>query len=342
MNNITINNEIIKSLISKQQNQIVSGLNFKFLGKGSEGIIYLCENKVIKIYVQYDMNSVIKEFYIMGILKELDSINKNIIITDKYYLSLSNPVIIMEHMDGNLSEWCDMMINNTELSAQQLDNEWLSMIFQVVYGLLFLNRLNILHADTKSKNILYTFLPNKIEIKYVINGKMYNIPMNYVFKIADFGSAQILGSTLNRMSDREISEGIKNRSDLEELSRLIFRSVVNYAKNDYDIDYIRKIVDKDVGYKKYYESKKINIENELGHTHKKVRDVMLYRALLYYGIENGFIDQQEIIRKHALIIPSQKVIGILDKLTNLDSDQGNLFDLFDMFYVEPTDNNNNS
>lgn len=334
--NIIISNSMIDKLIKNQKDQIIGNKEFKFLGKGGEGVVFLCEGKVVKIYTRVDMNAILKEFYVVGVLQELNNINKNVIHIDRYYLATSHPVMIMELMDGNLSEWCDLMVNNKDdLTEKELENTWLSMIFQVTYGLMFLNKLKILHSDTKSKNILYSKIQDdmdKIE-HYESKGQKFNVPLNhYIFKIADFGAVQILGSTMNTITDAEIQRRIDQRVDLHELSRIWYRVLVNYGRNDYGWNQIRPIMDQNDEYKQYHKEQKIKLDKELGHMPQKVRDSMLLRALIYYGIENNFINEDEIVAKYSLVKPSALVLKTLDGL--VDPEIKNVFDLFPMFSVD--------
>jgi hypothetical protein len=340
---IIIDNTTIKILIDEYKDHTHNGMHYKYVGKGGEGVIYRCNNKIIKIYIRIDIKVVIKEFYVVGILQELNAINDNIINVYHYYLSLSNPVMIMSEMDGNLKDWCEIMIknkNNEKNNEKELEILWLSMIFQVSYGFLFLNKLKILHSDAKPKNILYikqndnAFGQGTIFNEYKNNGTKYRVPTNCLFKIADFGAVQIMGSSLNKMDDIEIQQKIDNRDDLKELSRIIYRILVDYAIKMYDISYIKeKYINNDnMDYTKYYneETKHINTDIELKKLPSKIKESMLLRSLLYYGIENDIIDKHDIIKKNSLIMPSDTVIFILDRL--IDSDQQNIFDLFNSYF----------
>lgn len=338
-----INDEIIKELLSKYTDHTINGDTYHYVGKGGEGVIYKINNddKVIKIYTKVEIDMIIKEFYVFGLLQELKGLNKNVVRMDKYYLSLSNPVIIMELMDGDLTKWCDMMVRNVDHTVQimtneEIDRQWLGMIFQVTYGLMFLNRLKILHTDTKSKNILYrqnVIRNNDLSDDkydnfdvYKIRDTTYAVPNDYQFKISDFGAIQILGSKSNRMSDDEIINRIRKRDDLYELSRILYRVIVNYGINDYNWNDINRIIKQNKSYQEYYNQQKKHLETELSHVPQKVRDKMLLRSMIYYSIENDIIDKEEIIKKYSLRMPSSVVSDVLDKLT--DTTIKNVFDLF--------------
>lgn len=332
-----INDKIIKILLSEYVNHNIDGSSYKYLGKGVEGVAYELNGKVVKIYKNYDTDAIVKEFYIFGLLNELMDVN--VIRMYNYYLAYSNPVIIMELMDGDLTKWCTQMIKtkNTDISDDRYDELWLGMIFQVTYGILFLNRLKILHTDTKSRNILFKSLSNnvndKLYNKYVINGQTYSVPTNYEFQIADFGAAQIFGLSSNKLSNEQITEDIQNRTDLYPLSRTLYRIIILYGAKDYGWGEINSILKTNKEFREYQSKKKNEINIELKdmpqNTREKMSSVLLRRSLIYYAIENNMIDSNEIIKKHDLRMPSKKVSDILDKL--LDLTIQNVFELFTMF-----------
>ena len=328
---LTINNEIVSKLLSSSSDHKIGQYTFKYIGKGSEGVVYSCNDRIVKIYTRFTLDSIIKEFYVVGMLQELDGINNNVVHIDNYYLSLSNPVMIMEPMKGDLLEWCQGIVNNKSMTNQsELDNAWISMIFQVTYGFMFLNNLGIVHFDTKPRNIMYMD-GNDIDKEYHVKNITYKVPQQSIFKIIDFGSVQILGSTLNTMGDDEIKERLNTRSDLYDLSRITYTILLGYVKNDYGWKEIEELLKTNEKYRQYKQDHKLKLEKEIGHIPQKVRDNMLLKALIYYGIENDIIDKEEVIRKHGLVWPSIKVTSILDQLTDLSIK--NVFELFDEFII---------
>lgn len=329
---VIIDNNIINILTRNNADKTIDNKYYKFIGKGGDGVIYEHNGKIIKIYKKINIDAIIKEFYIVGLLQEINQINKNIISVNKYYLSLDNPVMIMERMDGDLSEWSDMMVKNKHgLTMNEIDINWLSMIFQTAYGLTYLNNLGILHSDAKSKNILYKKNDDKTNEKYIINNKTYVVPTNYIFKIADFGAIQMANSLLHTDKDHEIiKKKIVARADLMELSKIIFRILVNYAKNDYDINGLVSLTKNNHKYNRYYIDNKNEINAKMKHFPQKIKDNMLLRSLIYYAIENDIIDKQKIINKYSLTLPSEYVIDVLDKLTDLNYD---VFELFHQFVI---------
>jgi serine/threonine protein kinase len=325
---LSINNDIISKLLSSSNDHKIGQYVFKYMGKGSEGVVYGCNNRIVKIYTRFTLDSIIKEFYVVGMLQELDGINNNVVHIDNYYLSLTNPVIIMEPMKGDLLEWCQGIVLNKKMNQKDLDDAWISMIFQVTYGFMFLNKLGIVHFDTKPRNIMYMD-GNNIDREYSINNIIYRIPQQSIFKIIDFGSVQILGSTLNTMDNDEIKKRLDTRSDLYDLSRITYTILLGYVKNDYGWKEVEELMKTNENYRQYKQDHKLKLEREIGHIPQKVRDNMLLKALIYYGIENDIIDKNKIIEKHGLVWPSIKVTSILDRLTDLSVK--NVFKLFDVF-----------
>lgn len=330
---IEINDYIVSKLMDGLKDHIINDKKYIYLGKGGNGVIYQYEDKAIKIYTKYHKDSVFKEFYLVGLLQELNNINRNVIHIYGYYLTLEKPVMVMEIMDGDLSKWCHIMVHEN-LSKERYDAEWTSMIFQVVYGFTYLNKMNILHNDPKPKNILYKKRENIKFIEYQINNKKYRVPVSCTFKIADFGEVQIIGSTLNKMSDTKIIDNIRNRTDLYELSRLIYRLLIDYAKNYYTIGDLDRIASDNNDFNKYKNEQieYINSNEQLNNLPRRIKDSFLLRSLLYYCIENGIIDRNNIISKASLHLPSKNIDHILDNLTNLKYE--NVFDLFDKFIYE--------
>ena len=327
---IVIDNKLIDQLLNQPKDKTINNNKYEYVGKGGDGIIYKFNDRVLKIYTKINQDSIMKEFYIVGLLQELDKINKNIVHIDDYYLSLNNPVMVMELLDGNLGDWCDKIIKNPDqLSDEAYDTMWLSMIFQVAYGFMYLNKLKILHNDPKPKNVLYKKQQIDSNNEYTLN-KVYKVPTTYVFKIADFGAVQIVGSSHNKMSDQEIYEAIKNRSDLNELSKIILRTLVNYAKKYYTLKDMNKYVNSNEEFKNYAKTLLNAIESDdyMKQLPKNVKNNYILRGLLYYGYENGILDMSEISNKESLKMPSDKVMQILKSLTNPDI---NIFDMFNIF-----------
>lgn len=322
-----ITNNIIETLLSKYTNHTINNNVFIFIGKGGDGIIYKYDNKILKIYTRNQIDLVIRELYVLNLIKDLSKtslFNNNIIEICKYNLTLNNPIVFIPVMDGNLIDWCKN-INNLVLNQDDIDKYWRSMIFQVTYGLCYVNGLNILHNDAKPKNILYKKNASQNNnMIYEINDKQYSIDNNYIFYVADFGAVQILGSKQNKLSDNDIKHKLLHKSDLYELSKLIDRILVDYALNDYHFDALLKL-DK---------SNQINhIRNQfkqdkgLMNLPNKIKDNMMKRSLIYYLIENNIIDKKILASKHNFKLPSNKIMNILNKLIE---DNENIFELFSL------------
>jgi len=329
MEKIIINNNIIKQLITGYKSVVIDKTKYDFIGKGGDGVIYESNGKIIKIYTKNDIDSVMKEFYVVGMLQELSPVNNNVISVDKYYLSLSYPVMVMELMDGDLNNLGNELIKNpNNLDNQTYDMTWASMIFQVCYGIYYLNSLGILHNDAKPKNILYK-KPSINHIKYSINHKIYNVPIYYLFKIADFGAIQIMGSSLNKMSDDEIKDKINNKYDYYELSKLINRILVNYAIKVYNIASLDKLFHDDKDYNKYKKEEISKVEENTYLRNIPNKQQFILRGLLYYLIETKKLDLTNTIEKNNIKLPSKKIMDLFDNINNPKID---FFELFDKIF----------
>lgn len=348
MEKYDIDENLIKRLTSSYKTMTINDKIYKYLGKGGDGIIYTfnfdnpnkTDNLVMKIYIRkvdntYITTPIVKEFYLLGLLRELDVVNRNIIHIYDYSLSMSRPIVLMELMDGDLGTWAQMMLSNNDpdiksLTQDKYDSLWMSMIFQVVYGFTFLNNIGVLHNDSKPKNILYKKTDTEYET-YAINNKTYNVPFTYNFKISDFGAIQILNSTTNQMSDDEIKSKINSRQDLYELSRIIYRFIVNYALTDYSWDNINKLMILNNKLKIYHDEQKKLLYQNLKKYPEYVKKNMLLRSIIYYSVENNLIKFDDIVSKHNLRLPSKYISDILNKLT--DSSINNMSKLFELFFL---------
>jgi serine/threonine protein kinase len=232
----------------------------------------------------------------------------------------------MELMDGDLNKLGNELIKNPDnLDDYTYDMVWASMIFQICYGIYYLNSLGILHNDAKPKNVLYEKKSGNDYLKYSINGKKYNVPTYYLFKIADFGAIQIIGSSLNKMNDDEIKDKINNKYDYYELSKLINRILVNYAIKVYSIASLDKLFHNDNDYIKYKKEEISKVEENTYLRNIPNKQQFILRGLLYYLIETKKLDLTETISKNNIKLPSKKIMTIFDNITNLKID---FFDLF--------------
>ncbi len=319
-----ITNDLINDLIKNPK----SHKSINYIGKGGEGYIFEINNEVIKIYIKYDINLVLKEFFVTGLLQEINHINSNVIHIKNYYLSYSHPIMVMEKMDGNLGDFVTDLVTNK--IPHECDEMWLSFIFQSIYGFNFLNnRLHILHNDSKIKNILYRKNINEKEYIYKINHIKYRIPADYVFKIADFGFVQILGLTLNKISDEEILKKIADRDDFREISKIIERIIVNYMIKEFTYEQALKFAMEHPEFKKMYDEQVRKVDIDLASYPGHIRKNFIFRYICYYLAEVDEKYTNIIKEKYKLKLPSKKVRDILNNIMTADDP----FKLFDMFII---------
>lgn len=296
----------------------------KPFAKGGDGYLYKVSlnnmNYVMKILKGNNIKEILVTEYVQKIY------NKNIIRLYDYFLSTKDfdqNLMIIDEMDGNLEEFMKNILSNKyDLSDEDNDNEMKNMIYQITQGFLSLNKNQIAHLDSKPKNILYKYFPSKITLNY--NKRL--VETHFLFKISDFGKSQVnddeLKSKDDILTEDEFNRYIKERKDLEELSKILERMIVNKIQYDYDYDYFDKI--KDNEFQKYYRNEKSNIKLQLKDYPEKIRRRFLKRSLLYYLLEFNMINMIEIKNKFNYF-PNNDVINILNKLTNKDFDIETIF-----------------
>lgn len=287
--------------------------NFKFIGKGGEGVVYKINNYAVKIYRQ--QNKQHKENNEIKILKKLNELlNKN--ITNNFikiydFVWIHNfDILVMELVNGDLEKW---------VKIKHSDTEWLIMIFQILYGLIVLQKyLKLYHSDMKPKNILFKKVNNGV-YKYVINNdnndKVASISFqtDTIFMIGDFGHAQMLTNS------GEIMKYIENNSDLLQLSSFHRRLVVNMMENIYTLENLIEIGKKHKQFQKYFVWSKAKIDKDLKNFDEKTKNNMLFRSLAYYLIEYDYININDlpICEKDYSCLPSKKIIKILESLDGI-------------------------
>lgn len=150
----------------------------KTIGKGTYGNVYLCENKKAQmstIVKDIELNIKIQD-HKQGIANEVNILGKmnhpNIIqFYDCYYID-NYVMISMEYaICGNLAEY--MYAKCPKLIKQQ---EILFYFCQVLLGVSYIHKLDIIHRDLKAENIL-------------LSGKN-----GVLVKIGDFGISKMLAS----------------------------------------------------------------------------------------------------------------------------------------------------
>ena len=336
-----IDNRIINKLVNRYNDFIdnETGKKYKYISKGREGVIFEVENKIIKIFKEIDINKIMKEFYLTGIFNEIKIFKKYVVKMYEYYLSLDKPVIIMEKMDGTLEEWGEKMVKNIfNIKSDEIDLTWKSMIFQIVVGFKLVNNLGVLHNDAKPVNILYKikkFKPNDKSKKiHFIEGVKYEVPNIFKFKIADFGAAQILKYAVNEMDEEKLLDNIKKRRDMYDLSRFLMRIIVNHAMNVYSYDDIVELIKKNTDIDRYYQSTYVKIDKDMyiSKLPYKVKINHIIRGVLYYCYEHKILDEEDIIKKYNLVMPSKVIKKLLDNICNTNI--SNVLSLFDEFKIE--------
>ena len=299
-------------------NEFLHKNNKHLISKGGDGYVYKITINNFDYAIKVLKKDDIKEILITEYAQRL--YNKNIIKIYDYFFSTKDfdkNVMIMELMEGNLEKWTkNMFFNKYNFSDEDFNNEFRYMIFTISQAFLDLNENNILHLDAKPKNILFKKFDKKIRLNY---GKKH-IETYFLFKITDFGKAQIDKEEFKSNTDIDINvkKYIDDREDLFELSRILLRILVNIIVNKYDMSYFDKF--KDNKFIEYRDDTIKEINKTIYNYPSKIKNNFLKRSLLYYLIENNVIKTENIIKKFKITYPNKEIQNIFDNLTNKDFD----------------------
>lgn len=219
------------------------------IGRGSYSKVYLGytfnnEKCAIKLISSIGLNTSIRDKLLdeAHILKQLN--HPNIIKLYDIYEELGDIYIIMEYCEKTMLALLDEKLNETSVKYY---------IKQLVDGLYYLQKKNIVHRDIKPANILLK---------------------NNIIKIADFGFAKALdnndimmdticGSPLYMAPEILYKAKYSSKSDLWSLGIIIYQMI--YRKHPYKnpksiIDLIRKIESDDIIFEQFIDNIKISEE----------------------------------------------------------------------------------
>lgn len=309
---------------------------YKLLGRGGESNVYSFDDFAVKVYKSdLDISHISYEIYVIDSIRSDPRIESHVvnIFNCNSNTEYDSPIsyCFMELYDGDLDRW----VMDSLYNLYKDDIVWLSMIFQVVYTMDIINSLNVLHNDSKPKNIFYKKqkLSNQT---YEWHNKIFEVPIECRFVVGDFGHSLVPdlkelylpGST----GTGDLMYDLSNRSDLFELSRILYRARVNVVLKSYTEAEIKdmisniqdqkfqsrlKCVDKDIKSKFSSNPPNININK------------IMNRAHVYELIEFGYIKDSELESKANVLFPSLQVQNTLQDIMNLDK---NLPSLFEVFY----------
>lgn len=311
--------------INAGENVIMLGqIKLIFIGKGGEGILYGIDKYAIKFY-KTNKSSYTEKYTNKGNSKEIlileestKLVNKN--VTNNFLKLFAvteifkHTVIILDLVDGDLENWTDEYHN---------DNEWLSMIFQLLYATFIMQMcLKIYHHDLKPKNMLFKRLDKPRTIKYIIKTgdkeHTFLINVNTIFLITDFGQASTLLSKSNVFIPETIQLSIDNNLDLEHLAVFHNRQAVTLLKKAYTVKDLIEIGKGDKNFQSYYNHHYNKIRKNMKGYPPNVIESMLFRALGYYVIEKKLIDITDIPNvDNSVYLPTKKIQRVLESLSEL-------------------------
>jgi len=321
-----LNDNILKILLREPKSHHISGIIFHYLGKGGDGIVYkiLVNNKYycIKVFRTKDTYMLIKDFYANFLLQNIRWTAKNIVHSYQYNLSYDIGYNIMELMEGTLVDWVVQNITDKQITQKKRDRQWLEMIFQISHTIISMNKIGILHHDTKPKNIMYC--KNDLNLIIDLNGKRYEMTEGFIFKMGNFSKQMIMGSHMNAQSDMQISQMIERREDLYELSKILNTIYIDCLIRKIDMNRALIIASKSAEFEMEYKKRKELIDRTMANYPLNVRSKFLLRYVLYEIIDRQLITRDDMNRLYNIFPPSQNIQDILERLLT----EKNLFDLF--------------
>lgn len=155
--------------------KIINGsdnIHENFIGKGSFGLVYLCENlengrkyvvKIIKNERRYIKAAIQETILLSEISEQQKCDNHNLVkFIESFYLFESIPVLVFEFAGKNLYKYSK---NNLLYNSRAFTYDLVIQITnQILKGLKKLRELNIIHCDLKPENICYDDSTGEISI----------------------------------------------------------------------------------------------------------------------------------------------------------------------------------
>lgn len=336
------------------RNISLNNKEYKLLGRGGEANVYafdLDSNLAIKVYREdsicyTDPDIFEKEMYVIRFLKDLDQLSDHIVDVFDYVPCVTDNTlapkgyVFMELYDGDLDSWAREV---TTKGNETTDDDWISMIFQITYAFLDLNSRGVLHADPKPKNIFYTKRnlkdPNSDGVRsYLIDGKSYEIPFNTRFVLGDFSRVRIaeVDPDVNDLlpgqaGTPDLYFDLIHRSDLYELSRLLYRAMVNSALKTFSNDKIENLVKHHAEHDESFGLRIKLTEDDIQKMKlpDSMKNRMRIRFYTYELIEANYLTQKQMMEANPdLILPSDRVQDILTRVSDPNHSFESLFGSF--------------
>ena len=321
----------------------MKSIKFRFLGQGDECLVYRVDLFAIKFYIG-------KDNYDVHILKKLRELynNHTTINTVILYHSLvlyNHMVTIVNVISGTLDNWMKEITKPKYLLAKHLQNyneEWILLMIQILYALYVLKKkLSLYHGDLTHRNILYIRLNKPVKIIYNIDNNNIEFITDIIFIIADFGKSQSLiyeNKELpkhKKITNEELKLYISNNKDLEHLSGLYNKSIVDYMYKFYPYNKLREILKKDKYIDNILKEKKEYLLN------KDMKqpppsyyiDIQLRREMCYHILENNYIDIDSIPNiKKEILLPSKEIRNNLQELKSDISIMSKILELYKLLH----------
>lgn len=301
--------ELINLIKCKSEYVNIHGVEFSYLGRGGEGIVYqIGDTKyAMKIYKQKSKFN--KEIVI---LKRLNKISDGFLKIHGNINLYGHQILFMDLINGSLENWAE---------KKRSDREWICMIVQILCGLLILQtKLQICHTDMKPKNILYKHT-EPVNFKFSFDNLNIMFKTSDFFYISDFGHAQsnFIFADNNKIDKDKIDLCIENNLDLGQLGAFHKRLAVSIITKFYTLSDLMNIGKKDTHFVEYSKKIKEEINVEFKKYGDSVKYKMLFRDISYYLLEKNYFDIENLPHtdSSSYVLPSNSVINILESLNEV-------------------------
>jgi len=255
--------------------------NYKLIGAGVQGAVYeISGNKytwtVKTTNIRIARYEPYRELYFSDLVKN----KRNPFL--RYYdciVEKNTCYLSMQRAENNVIEW--------SMTPRTID-DWKSFIYQMIIGVIKMQKVNMIHNDMQPKNILYN--TQKSTIIYKIYDKTYKLETNYLFYIADFGISAHPELSFNFI----YGDDMNNKNfDMKKFSKFPkkIRSINIEKKYSYDelLKRLNKIENNEYTKKLNNLTKKTK---DWWFNTKQDKHEFIHRQMAYYYVKKGYFDEE--------------------------------------------------
>jgi hypothetical protein len=265
----------------------IGQIEFKQVGKGVQGSAYLCtdhKNKfkwITKItrlnFGKYDSY---REMHFSEMTNKIVQYGG---FVEYYNTKLINNTVYMsmEACEGDLINWS---------THNRSEEDWISLIYQIVIAVNRLQKLKIIHNDLQSKNILFN---NKVStMMYKIGNNKYSFKSKFNFYIIDFGISAHPDLEINLISKEQMK---RPNYDMKKFSRIPEKlKAINITKKySYDnlLNKLEELKDRE------YKNKLKRLEDKVKdwYMSKEEKKEYIHLHMAYYYVKRDYFKDEYMV-----------------------------------------------